>query len=421
VTMNQTVLGRRRFLEVALCSAGVLAASSLLGACGGTAAPAAASSGGAAASAVAASSVPGSASAAAAAGAQWQQTWNQWQAAAKQEQTVVVLGPPTPKLRQTLPQAVKAKLGLTVQYTGEAGSAFVAKLATERAAGTYTTDVVVAGAGSMFAGVAASGKIANGAMGMLAPLKPQLLLPEVLDTSKYQDNKLWFVDPQGQYVLRIVNFTAANVAVNTSVVKPAAIKRWQDLLSPAYTGKIVTYDPTVAGAAIAPTTLLWKTLGADFVKHLFVDQQPFISRDHRQSADLLGNGSRPVSLFLQQQALSGAQHQGLPITVLPTLADLPGQVSGGFGFVGLMDHAPHPNAAKVFINWMLSREGQQLWQDAQQEASTRLDLTSTNYPDWFKNSVPKPGEKYVDVHAWDFVLTDEPTVQKAVRQLLGRH
>jgi ABC-type Fe3+ transport system substrate-binding protein len=415
--VNQSALGRRRFLQVALGSVGLLAASSLLNACGGTAAPAAASAGAAPASARAAGSAAGSP----AASAQWEQTWNQWQAAAKQEQTVVVLGPPTPKLRQTLPAAVKSKLGINVQYTGQGGGDFVAKLATERAAGTYTTDVVVAGAGSMFAGVAASGKVENGVMGMLAPLKPQLLLPEVLDPSKYQDNKIWFVDPQGQYVLRIVNFTAANVAINTSVVKPTDIKRWQDLLGPTYTGKIVTYDPTVSGAAVAPTTLLWKTFGEDFVKKLFVDQQPFISRDHRQSADQLGNGSRPVSLFLQQQALTTVQEQGLPVAVLPTLTDLPAQVSGGFGFVGLMDHAPHPNAAKVFINWMLSKEGQQLWQDAQQEASTRTDLSSANYPDWFQSSVPKPSEKYVDVHAWDFILTDEPTVQKAVQQMLGRH
>ena len=193
---KQTALARRRFLEIVLSSAGVLAASSVLAACGGAAATAASSS--AAASASAAAKSPAGSSAASPAGAQWQQTWTQWQAAAKQEGTVVVLGPPTPKLRQTLPPAVKAKLGLTVEYNGQGGSQFVAKLATERAAGTYSTDVVVAGAGSMFTGVAASGKVQNGVMGMLAPLKSQLLLPEVLDTSKYRDNKLWFVDPQGQ-------------------------------------------------------------------------------------------------------------------------------------------------------------------------------------------------------------------------------
>ncbi|HLG73682.1 MAG TPA: extracellular solute-binding protein [Chloroflexota bacterium] len=380
----------------------------LLSACGGTAAPAASSSGSPSA-------------AAAASGGDWQATWSAWQAAAKQEGTVVVFGPPTPKLRETLPPAVKAKLGLDIKYTGQDGGAFVSKLATERAAGTYSTDVVVAGAGSMFQGVAGKGKIENGVMGMLAPLKPKLLLPEVLDPSKYQDNKLWFVDPQGQYVLRIANFTASTVAVNTNVVKPTDIQRWQDLLSPTYTGKIAMYDPTVAGAAIAPTTQLWNAYGQDFLKKLFVDQQPFISRDHRQIADQLSNGSRPVSLFLQSQALNSAAAQGLPVVGLGHMADLPQQVSGGFGFLGLLDHAPHPNAAAVFINWMLSREGQQLWQDAQQEASTRIDLNSDGYPAWYKDTVPKPGEQYFDIHGWDFILTDEPKVQKAMQEMLGRH
>lgn len=379
----------------------------LLAGCGGGSAPA--------------GSAPATGASAAAGSGGWEKTWSAWQAAAKQEGTVVVFGPPTPKLRETLPAAVKSKLGLDLKYTGQDGGAFVSKLATERAAGTYSTDVVVAGAGSMFQGVANGGKIENGVMGMLAPLKPKLLLPEVLDPSKYQDNKIWFVDPSAEYVLRIANFTASTVAVNTNVVRPADIQRWQDLLGPAYTGKLVAYDPTVAGAAIAPTTQLWKAYGQDFVKKLFLDQQTFVSRDHRQIADLLSKGSRPVSLFLQSRALVSAAEQGLPVTGLPRMSDLPPQVSGGFGFVGLLDHAPHPNAAAVFINWMLSREGQQLWQDAQRETSTRIDLSSDGYPAWYKNTVPKAGEKYFDIHGWDFILTDEPVVKKAMQEMLGRH
>src|SRR5581483_4266537 len=128
-----------------------------------------------------------------------------------------------------------------------------------------------------------------------------------------------------------------------------------------------------------------------------------------------GSGSRPVSIFLQQQALSSVIEQGLPVVSLGSMSDLPPQVSGGFGFMGLMDHAPHPNAAKVFINWLLSKEGQQVWQDAQLETSTRTDLRSDGYPSGYKETVPKPGEKYFDVHGWDFILTDEPKVQKAMQ------
>jgi iron(III) transport system substrate-binding protein len=402
-------MNRRQFLGAGLRCLGMAGILPALGACGGaTASPASSTS-----STAPAGTAPS--------GGDWQKTWSDWQAAARQEGTVSVFGPPTPKLREMLPAAVKSKLGLTLQYSGEDGGAFVSRLATERAAGTYSLDIVVAGAGSMFAGIAARGKVENGVMGMLAPLKPQLLLPEVLDPSKYQDNKIWFVDPAGQYVLRISNFTAALVAVNTKLVKPTDITSWHDLLKPEFTGKIVSYDPTVAGAAIATTTQMWNAFGQDFLKQLFIDQQPFISRDHRQSADLLGSGSRPVSLFLQQQALTTIIDQGLPVVALSSMSDLPAQVSGGFGFVGLMDHAPHPNAAKVFVNWMLSKEGQQLWQDAQHEASTRTDLSTEGYPSWYKDTVPKPGEKYFDVHGWDFILTDEPKVQKAMQEMLGRH
>jgi len=126
-----------------------------------------------------------------------------------------------------------------------------------------------------------------------------------------------------------------------------------------------------------------------------------------------------VSLFLQQQALSSAAKQGLPVTAVPTLTDLPTQISGGFGYVGLMDHAPHPNAARVFINWMLSREGQQLWQDAEQETSTRTDLTSDNYPEWFKDTVPKPGKNTSMRRAGASFSMRHPPFRKPSSKCLG--
>jgi ABC-type Fe3+ transport system substrate-binding protein len=37
-------------------------------------------------------------------------------------------------------------------------------------------------------------------------------------------------------------------------------------------------------------------------------------------------------------------------------------ISAAFGQLALMNRAPHPNAAKVFVNWLLSREGQSAFQ-----------------------------------------------------------
>src|SRR5207248_3247763 len=74
-------------------------------------------------------------------GAAWEQQWNDLVAAARQEGTVVVLGPPTPELRQRLPEAFRQRFGITIEYTGQPSGDFAARLATERSAGMYSADI----------------------------------------------------------------------------------------------------------------------------------------------------------------------------------------------------------------------------------------------------------------------------------------
>src|SRR5262245_21027641 len=137
-----------------------------------------------------------------ASGAAWEQAWNDLIAAARREGTVVVLGPPTPELRQRMPAAFRQRFGITVEYTGQPSGDFAARLASERSAGIYTADIVISGSNSMYEVLAGRGQVENGSMGMLAPLRPVLILPEVLDTSKYRMGKLVFMDPAGEYVYR---------------------------------------------------------------------------------------------------------------------------------------------------------------------------------------------------------------------------
>jgi iron(III) transport system substrate-binding protein len=345
--------------------------------------------------------------------------WDALVAAARQEGTVAVLGPPTPDLRRRAPEAFQRRFGVTLEYVGQASSDYAARLLSERSAGVYSADVVVSGANTMYEVIADSGRIENGAMGMLAPLRPALMLPEVLDPAKYRTGKPLFMDPAEQYVLRTANYSNHDVAVNTDQVRPADIVTPQDLLKPEYRGKMAAYDPTIPGAGISDAIYKYERLGRDYVKRLFVDQEVFFTRDHRQTADLLAHGSRPLAMYLQGQAIGDLQEQGLPVTALPHLQGLAPAVTGGFSYVGLLDRAPHPNAAKLFVNWMTSREGQQLWQEAQRQASTRNDLDETGMPDWFKRTVPDPAIEYFDNQSWDFVLNTTPRLLPELRQLLG--
>src|SRR4029450_3525537 len=75
----------------------------------------------------------------------WEKDWNAWVAAAKQEGKVTILAPPDPQVRQALPDAFKARFGITVEYLGGRSSESATKLRAERQAGIYTVDIALSG------------------------------------------------------------------------------------------------------------------------------------------------------------------------------------------------------------------------------------------------------------------------------------
>jgi iron(III) transport system substrate-binding protein len=350
-------------------------------------------------------------------GAAWEQEWQALLAAARQEGTVAVLGPPTPELRLRLPEAFRQRFGIAMEYTGQASGDFAPRLLSERSAGIYSADVVISGSGSMYDVLAGRGQIENGVMGVLAPLRPALILPEVLDTAKYRLGTLIFMDPAGQYIYRMNNTVNRTITLNTEFVRPSDIQSWYDLLKPEYHGRIVTYDPLGTGSAINQSSELYLNIGPEYVRRLYVDQQPFVTRDHRQTADLLARGTHPIALSLQQQEVGRLAREGFAVRAIRNPPEAPESLSAGFGHLGIVDRAPHPNAAKVFVNWLLTREGQQLWQDAQLQVSVRNDLDDAAVPhDW----LPQPGVDYVDENSWEFTLNVQPRIRDDLRVILGR-
>src|SRR5215216_4737747 len=99
----------------------------------------------------------------------WQKTWDETLEAARKEGKVVVAGPPDTHVRKALPEAFKKRFGITMEYQSARGSDSANKMRAERAAGIYTADAALAGSNTMFT-VMLREK-------MLAPLKPELILP----------------------------------------------------------------------------------------------------------------------------------------------------------------------------------------------------------------------------------------------------
>ncbi len=103
--------------------------------------------------------------------------------------------------------------------------------------------------------------------------------------------------------------------------------------------------------------------------------------------------ARPEGAASAQPAPAPAGPSTASVAAVPGLPDGPGYVAGGYGLLGVFDRAPHPNAARLFANWIASREGSQLLQETNRELSTRNDVDVSTFRD---SDVPKPDVIYLD-------------------------
>ena len=137
--------------------------------------------------------------------------------------------------------------------------------------------------------------------------------------------------------------------------------------------------------------------------------------NHRQLADWIARGVYPIGLGAVSRAFDPLRKKGLPIGTL-RFDDLPGKLTGGSGVIKLVKDSPNPNAAAVFVNWMASKEGQEIFEKHVRQKSRRLDVNE-GLDDYV---MPKEGVKYHDDYAYDFYTKERPRARKRLVKLLGR-
>lgn len=336
----------------------------------------------------------------------WEKNWRQVVTAAQREGKVVVMGSADPVLRRELPARFKARFGLNLEYLAGRGTANFTRLRMERRAGHYSVDVVMAGMQNM---------VDYYNEKIIKPLLPALMLPEVLDGSKWKKGKLWFLDPEGKYVLRLYYYLSGGIVYfNTDYAKREDFKSVKALLDPKWRGKISSLDPSGRGPGQADATRFYMKFGEEFVKRLYIDQKPAFSRNKRQLADWLGRGTYPVSLNAETEFVIEMKEQGLPVDMFP-VPDGPATLSAGNGLLALIDKAPHPNAARVVVNWIASREGVEILGRARHKPTTRNDVDESYVIPW---EIPLPGTNYIDTYNWDFTTTTKRKLHRRLREIL---
>jgi iron(III) transport system substrate-binding protein len=340
----------------------------------------------------------------------WEKQWQELIEAARKEGKVVMSGPPTPEVRTQVPARFKERFGVEIEYLGGRRGDLVVRLASERAAGVYTVDVVVGGAQTIASEFYPQK--------MIDPIRPILIHPEVVDPTKWRPGKIWFIDPDDAYALRLANSVSPILGVNTSMVNPDEIKSSQDLLNPKFKGLIGQDDPTVSGSGSNLAAYLNSQLGEEFLRRLYVDQQAKLTQDRRQLSDWLGRGVTPIVINPNDaDVLEPLIRDGFPIAVIQNLSDMPAHISAGSGVMVMLNKAPNPNAAKLLVNWLASKEGMETYSKAEKGIPLRTDVDDSWARDY---QIPKPGVKYFDTYDWQFSTSDKTVISKKIRSMLGQ-
>jgi iron(III) transport system substrate-binding protein len=316
----------------------------------------------------------------------WRANWEQILAAARKEGRVVVIGSPGLTVREALVLGFKKSYpGIEVEYTALLPRQVIPRITQERRSGLYLWDAIVGGPSSQI--------VSLRPMDALAELRPALIIPDVFDDSKWREGfDSGFADLGKKFTYAFNDHATPAIFINRNFVSKAEFDSPTDMLSPKVAGRIAWDDPRVEGSGLNVALIFYLGYGEEFLKKLFAQQKILFNRDRRQLAEWVVKGRFPIALGVSKTDYEAFQEKGLWKDIAP-LEEAKWVVQGygpGVGAVSLIDRAPNPNAAKVYLNWLLSRDGQQHWNRATGTNSRRLDVVPGD-PD----ALPKPGLKYV--------------------------
>ena len=285
--------------------------------------------------------------------------WSHIVEAAKKEGKVTAYGDTfTGEIRQAVADAFFEKYGIRAEMITGPGSVLTERIRTEQRMKEAVADVALISPASV---------VLLLQEGRLVPLAKEL--PVLREDA-------WLVpllmDDGGHLLRSYASFQSP--WINTDIVKPEeAPKSWADLLNPRWRGKLLINDPRTT--AVADRNVYTLT------KYKIVEPDFFPKLAAQKLAIPAGVGMGPPYLALAKGEgailIFGVDSSGAPIAkegghIKPTV--FTGGVTGISSAFQLIKNAPHPNAGKLFINFLLSQQGYELVTTIGQKGSFRKDV-----------------------------------------------
>lgn len=292
-----------------------------------------------------------------------QVTWESALAAAKKEGKLVAGIPASAELRKNLEEAFRKRFpGIETELFPGRGPTNANRILTEYRAGVRAFDLLLSGTATPFTMLS---------MGIIDPTESYFILPEVKNPDHWWGGHMW-IDNAKRFIYMFQAYQTENQWYNTQLLKPEEVRSYDDLLHPKWKGKLGYLDPRTPGSGTATWAFLWKHKGENYLKKLS-QQDLFLTTDQRQLADSLAKGKLALVIGITYYTMLPHVEAGLPVRPLTTMRE--GEyTTPGSGALSMIKNGPHPNAARVFVNWFLSKEGQEMYGKAMGQASRRLDV-----------------------------------------------
>lgn len=309
--------------------------------------------------------------------AEWELDWERTLAGARKEGLVRVYTTAPPEARQALSEKMKEKWGINADFIVGRGSEIAQKLITEHRASLYLADIYLGGTTTAISVIKPSG--------VLAPLKPILILPEVIDPNLWFKRELPWIDNDKNLILvgRASPSGAVDTIYNTNFVQKSEFASYKgesasyyDLLAPKWKERLNIQDPTTTGKGNGwfHASLEIYGLNIDYMKAL-AKQEPVITRNERLQVEWISHGKQYIGMAVDNTTAFEFIKLGAPIEIIWMKETITNPRLGtGSSAIALVKNAPHPSAAKVFANWYLSKEGQTLFSKVYAGQSARLDV-----------------------------------------------
>jgi len=310
--------------------------------------------------------------------AEWEKTVNE----ARKEGKVVIYGAGIGDTASQLKKAFHERYGIDLEFLQGRGNEIAQKLLSERRAGLYAADI---GNGGVTTWVSLI-KPAN----ITVPLESLIVLDEVKDPTKWRPGKIPFLDKEKR-VVPLGAIRQRYVFINTTMVKPNEISSFGDLLDPKWKGRIVINDPSMTGPgnnwfSYMLITLYGREKGTEYMQKLVLNQ-PVLVRDERLLVEWVARGKYPLLIGGKQTVVESFVAAGAPLRWV-RVKEPPPIASGPLNLHALQN-APHPNAQKVFVNWILGKEAGEIISKASGYPSIRADVAYTGLD---PTLVPEPDD-----------------------------